>query len=101
MSYFAGFFAGAFLCNCIPHLTAGLQGTSFPTPFARPRGVGNSSSFINFLWGASNAGVGLTILSYHPVSIGPNFDCLAMAGGALLLGAYLSRRFGKVHATGK
>jgi len=61
MNYVAVFFAGAILCNCIPHLTAGLQGVPFPTPFARPRGVGTSSPFANFLWGAFNLGAGLAI----------------------------------------
>jgi len=42
MSYAVIFFAGAFLCNCIPHLCAGLQGMPFPTPFAKPRGIGKS-----------------------------------------------------------
>lgn len=96
MNYAPLFFAGALLCNCIPHLAAGLQGVPFPTPFARPRGVGNSSPFVNFLWGAFNLGAGLTILSYHPIVVGANFDCLAMTGGALLVGTYLSRHFGKV-----
>ena len=96
MSYIALFFAGAFLCNCIPHLTKGLQGEPFPSPFARPPGKGNSSPLVNFLWGAFNVGVGLTLLSHHPVVVGANFDCLAVAAGALLLGAYLSRHFQKV-----
>ncbi len=90
------FFAGAFLCNCIPHLTAGLQGVAFPTPFARPRGVGNSSALINFLWGAFNLAAGLALLSRHGVVLGLNVDCLALAAGALLLGVYLSRHFAKV-----
>ena len=38
IAYTAIFFTGAFLCNCIPHLCAGLQGMPFPTPFATPRG---------------------------------------------------------------
>jgi hypothetical protein len=42
MIYLALFFAGAFLCNAIPHLAAGTMGMPFPTPFARPRGIGNS-----------------------------------------------------------
>ena len=41
------FFAGAFLCNCIPHLAAGLQGRAFPTPFARLRGATRSSPLLN------------------------------------------------------
>jgi hypothetical protein len=96
MNYVALFFAGAFLCNCIPHLCAGLQGAPFPTPFAKPRGIGNSSSFVNFLWGAFNVCVGLTILSRHPIVVGLNLDCLASAAGALATGAYLSRHFGNV-----
>jgi hypothetical protein len=96
MNYVALFFAGALLCNCIPHLAAGLQGLPFPTPFARPRGIGNSSPLLNFLWGGFNVFAGLAILSYHPVVLGPNFDCLAMAAGALLLGTYLSRHFNEV-----
>lgn len=96
MNYFALFFAGAFLCNCIPHLTAGLQGVPFPTPFARPRGIANSSPLVNFLWGTFNVGAGLTILAHHPIAVGANLDCFAMVAGALLLGTYLSRHFDKV-----
>jgi hypothetical protein len=43
MSFFTLFIAGAFLCNAMPYLTSGLQGTPFPTPFAKPPGVGDSS----------------------------------------------------------
>lgn len=98
MNYIALFFAGAFFCNCIPHLCAGLQGMPFPTPFAKPRGIGNSSPFVNFIWGAFNFGIGLFILSRHPVLTGLNLDCLALAAGALALGTYLSRHFGKVRS---
>jgi hypothetical protein len=96
MNDIALFFAGAFLCNCIPHLSAGLQGVPFPTPFAKPRGVGNSSPLLNFLWGAGNVVAGLAILANHPIVVGLNQDCLAIAAGALLLGTYASRHFGKV-----
>jgi len=96
MNHVALFFAGAFLCNSLPHLAAGLQGAPFPTPFAAPRGVGNSSPLVNFLWGAFNLGAGLALLSPHPVSIGASLDCLELAAGALLLGTFLSLRFGKV-----
>jgi hypothetical protein len=98
MSFVVLFFAGALLCNCIPHLAAGLQGNPFPTPFAKPRGVGNSSPLVNFFWGAANLLVALAILVRHRVTLGANVECLVMAVGALLLGTYLSRRFGKVRA---
>ena len=95
IAYTAIFFAGAFLCNCIPHLCAGLQGMPFPTPFATPRGIGNSSPFVNFLWGAFNLFVGVYLLSANPVIVGPNLKCLVLAAGALVLGTYLSLHFAK------
>src|ERR1700677_757684 len=90
------FFAGAFLCNCIPHLGAGLQGAPFPTPFAKPRGVGNSSPLVNFLWGAFNLLVGWALISREPLALGANLDSLAFAVGALALGSYISIHFGRV-----
>jgi hypothetical protein len=96
MTYVTLFFAGAFLCNAIPHLAAGLQGMPFPSPFAKPRGVGNSSPLVNFLWGAFNVAAGLALLAWRPLVVGANLDCLAFAAGALALGVYVSRHFGRV-----
>ena len=96
MKFIALFFAGAFLCNAIPHVVAGLQGMPFPSPFATPRGVGNSSPLINFLWGTFNVCVGVGLLAYHPVVVGPNLDCLTLLAGALALGCYLALHFGRV-----
>ena len=70
MIYVALFFAGAFLCNAVPHLVAGLQGQPFPTPFARPRGIGNSPPVVNFLWGLFNLLVGGWLWSLYPVRPG-------------------------------
>lgn len=96
MKYVILVFAGALLCNCIPHLAAGLQGAPFPTPFAKPRRAGYSPPLINFLWGALNLVGGLAILARYPVALGANLDCLAMGAGALPLGIYLSLHFGKL-----
>ncbi len=96
MNYVVIFFAGAFLCNSIPHLACGLQGEPFPTPFAKPRGVGDSSAFVNFLWGSFNFIVGLSLLSSHPVTPELNPDFIALIAGALAIGAYLSLHFAKV-----
>ncbi len=98
MNYAIIFFAGAFLCNCIPHLGAGLQGMPFPTPFAKPRGIGNSSPLVNFLWGVFNLCVGVYLLSTQPVMIGANAGCFALIAGALAIGTYLSIHFGRVRA---
>lgn len=94
MRIIALFFVGALLCNCIPHLVAGLQGSRFPTPFAKPHGVGTSSAPVNFIWGGANLLMGLIILTRRPLELGANFETLGLIAGALLLGAYLSRRFG-------
>ena len=98
MYYVLTFFAGAFLCNCIPHLSSGLRGAPFPTPFAKPRGVGNSPPFLNFLWGSFNLFIGIYVLSIYPVVIGPNLTCLALVAGAWTMGriclCILPRSFG-------
>ena len=96
MIHVALFFAGAFLCNALPHLAAGLQGRPFPTPFATPRGIGDSPPLVNFLWGAFNTIVGLVLLSLQPPTIGPNLPFAVTVAGALMLGTYLSLHFGKV-----
>jgi hypothetical protein len=96
MHIIASFFAGAFLCNCIPHLVAGLQGKGFPSPFAKPRGVGFSSPLVNFLWGAFNLIAGLLLLQSASIDYGWNVDFIVMLIGGLALGCYMSLHFGKV-----
>jgi hypothetical protein len=90
------FFAGAFLCNSVPHLVAGLQGSPFQSPFAKPRGVGLSPPWVNFLWGAFNLVVGGLLLSANPVEIGLNPHFAVFVAGALALGTFLSLHFGRV-----
>jgi hypothetical protein len=96
MGYIAMFFAGAFLCNSLPHLVCGLSGTPFPTPFAKPRGIGNSSPLLNFFWGSFNLFAGLFLLARHPVSLAFSADFLVLLAGVLALGTYASIHFGKV-----
>lgn len=98
MNPIADFFIGAFLCNSLPHLASGLQGRPFPTPFAKPRGVGDSSPFVNVLWGMMNLLAGLLLLAAYPLAIGINPGFAMVILGALVLGAYVSWHFGKVHA---
>lgn len=98
MHLIAQFFAGAFLCNAVPHLCAGLQGQPFPSPFARPSGIGDSSPTVNVLWGFFNLLVGLVLLAFSPVAVGPYAGFGALFLGALLMGILTSRHFGKVQA---
>jgi hypothetical protein len=96
MNYIALFFAGAFLCNSIPHLASGLQGVPFPTPFAKPRGVGDSSPIANFLWGMFNFLIGVYLLLRHTVTVELNPSFITPVIGALAMSTYLSLHFGKV-----
>lgn len=98
MLYLALFFAGAFLCNSLPHLAAGLRGEPFPSPFASPPGQGDSPPLVNFFWGLFNLLAGLYILSAHPVAFGLNTDCLVVLAGAIALGAWISVHFGRVRS---
>ena len=49
------YFSGMFLCNAIPHLAAGLQGRTFPSPFASPPTIGHSSALVNVFWGVKGS----------------------------------------------
>lgn len=95
------FFAGALLCNSVPHLMAGLQGRKFPTPFAIPATIGYSSALTNVFWGVFNAVVGLLLVSAAPVTVGLNAGCISALLGALGVGAFIARHFGRVTAGGR
>nr|WP_211474012.1 hypothetical protein [Collimonas humicola] len=96
LQYVATFFAGAFLCNCIPHLSCGLRGELFPTPFAKPHGVGDSSPTVNFLWGLANLVAGALLHAAYPPTVGFNLGSAMFLAGFVILGLYLSRHFGAV-----
>lgn len=98
MAYLLLFVAGTLLCNGIPHLVAGLQGATFPTPFGKPRGVGHSSALTNLLWGAANLLIGGRLLAAHPVVVGGSPGFLALIAGAMAIGCYLALHFGTVRA---
>ncbi len=96
MLYILDFFVGALLLNAIPHLASGLQGHPFPSPFAKPRGVGLSSPLVNVLWGIFNVAAGLLLWAWRPFAIGPNGGFAAAIAGALAIGIYLALHFGEV-----
>jgi len=84
--------AGALVVNSIPHLTAGLRGELFPSPFTAPRGIAPSPPELNVLWGAANLFIGL-LLFRHGVWLG-------FAIGFTAAGWFLAKNFGKVRAAG-
>ena len=94
----ADFFAGAFLCNAIPHLVSGLLGKPFPSPFAQPPGRGLSSPVVNFLWGFLNFVIALALLSIAHIEIGLNTPLISFLAGFFLLGLMCASHFGKVQA---
>jgi len=96
ISLFVLFFAGAFLCNSVPHFVSGLQGRPFPTPFAKPPGVGDSSPVVNFLWGFLNLVIGLALVIRLPLAVHFYPRLTALLLGGLVLGLQCSSHFGKV-----
>lgn len=63
--FFLSLIAGALLCNAIPHLTAGLRGEAFPSPFTKPRGIAPSPPELNVFWGSLNLFVGLALFQHR------------------------------------
>lgn len=98
LDYLFYFFAGAFLANSIPHITNGISGRAFPTPFATPRGQGESSASLNVLWGAFNFGVGYALLFFAGSFSFSVLTHVAVAGlGAVLMALFLAWRFGPLY----
>src|SRR5258706_15271752 len=96
--YVAWLFAGAFLANAIPHTVQGICGNRFQTPFASPRGVGESSAIVNVIWGLANFAIGGALLhiSFPPELPPPWTLCAAALIGALAMSLWLANHFGKV-----
>ncbi len=94
----AYFFGGAFLTNAIPHFVSGVMGRPFQSPFAKPSGVGLSSSTVNVLWGFFNLVVGyVLIVRIGDFDLGATADIAAAGLGSLLMGVLMARMFGRFH----
>jgi hypothetical protein len=95
--YVGWFFAGAFLTNAIPHIVQGMCGNRFQTPFASPRGVGESSAVVNVLWGFCNLAIGIALLYIFLPQLPPPWQLSAVALiGGLVVALYCAWHFGKV-----
>jgi hypothetical protein len=95
--YVLHFIAGAVLANGVPHFVQGICGNKFQTPFARPRGVGESSALVNVMWGWLNfviAGA-LLRLSFPPLPPPPAISLATMLG-VLVMAIFLARHFARV-----
>jgi hypothetical protein len=100
LSYIAWFLGGALLANGVPHFVAGVSGSRFQSPFARPPGVGESSPTVNVLWGLLNLTLGYGFLSgIGEFETGLTGSALAALLGALLASVGLSMHFGRVRSS--
>ena len=74
------------------------MGQSFQTPFAKPHGVGLSSSTVNVLWGSFNLAASYLLI----VQVG-SFDLRnvahvsAVGVGVLAISMFAARHFGQFH----
>ncbi|WP_167085643.1 hypothetical protein [Rhizomicrobium palustre] len=91
-------FGGAFFANAIPHFVSGMMGRPFQTPFAKPHGVGLSSSTVNVLWGFANVVIAyLLILHVGRFDLRAADQVLAAGLGLLVMGVVSARLFGRFY----
>ena len=91
--YPAAFFAGAFLCNVIPHFVNGVSGDPFPTPFADPPGKGLSSPVLNVIWALVNLLIGYALLRVSRVSPRTKALLFVFFSGVALMALFLASHF--------
>jgi hypothetical protein len=96
--YVSYFFGGAFLANALPHLGNGVSGRPFQSPFAKPSGVGLSSSTVNVLWGMFNLAVAYVLtLRVGEFSLHNLCHVLTLGAGILAMSLMSARAFGRFH----
>jgi hypothetical protein len=92
------FFGGAFFANAVPHFVSGVMGRAFQTPFAKPSGVGLSSSTVNVCWGLFNAAVGyILVCRVGDFDLKSTVEVAVCGLGALLISLPSARHFGRFH----
>lgn len=98
LHYVSYFFGGVFLVNAIPHFVSGTTGHAFQSPFAKPSGVGLSTSMVNVLWGAFNIVVAyLLICQVGDFDLSDPVDAGIAGVGGLLMAMACARLFGRFH----
>jgi len=98
MGMIAYFMGGIFFTNAVPHLVSAALGRPFQTPFAKPRGVGLSSSLANAIWGFGNLVAGyLLVFQVGQFDVRAAKDALPLGAG-ILIGSILSALiFGRLY----
>ncbi|MDD5039316.1 MAG: hypothetical protein PHN78_08415 [Dehalococcoidales bacterium] len=97
--YLAYFFAGVLLANGVPHFVHGISGKKFPSPFASPRGIGESSPLVNVIWGSVNFLIGyLLIFGVGNFTFGLNPGAITAGLGALVTSVSLAVYFARIYS---
>lgn len=96
--FLAYFFAGVFLANGVPHYVMGATGRKFPTPFAIPPGVGESSAPANIAWGLVNLLAGALLLLPGEFQAGLTPASGAFVLGVVLMSVMLGQHFGPLYS---
>jgi membrane associated rhomboid family serine protease len=91
--YIAGFFAGGFLTNAVPHLVNGISGNAFPTPFSHPPGQGLSSPLTNVLWALFNLLAGYLLFRVSRINSKSKLGLLIFFVGMILISILSSITF--------
>ena len=91
--YIAGFFAGAFLTNVVPHFVNGISGNAFPTPFSDPPGQGLSSPLTNVLWALFNLLAGYLLFRVSKINSKSKLGLLIFFVGMILISIMCSISF--------
>jgi hypothetical protein len=98
LDYLAYFFGGVFSANTIPHLTNGISGRPFQSPFSRPPGQGLSSSLLNVIWAVVNLIIAyLLVLRVGNFDLRDTADIVVFGLGFAAMAIALSRAFGRFH----
>ena len=89
LHYVSYFFGGVVLANSLPHLSNGISGHAFHTPF------GLSTSVGNVLWGFFNLALSyLFVCRVDDFNLRKNPHVLALGAGILVMSVYLANIFG-------
>ncbi|OCX54428.1 hypothetical protein BEL04_09295 [Mucilaginibacter sp. PPCGB 2223] len=95
--YVAGFLAGTFFANAVPHFVHGISGNKFPTPFAKPPGKGLSTSTTNVLWALLNIIVACSLFRISKFHHDKPLEMIILFAGAVVISVFLSIRFQGKH----
>jgi hypothetical protein len=93
------FFGGIFLINIVPHLSYGVSGHAFQSPFATPPGQGLSSPMVNVCWGLLILVIAYgLIIKATPFNLRSSTHVAPVFAGMLLGGLLCAYSFGAIYA---